>query len=339
MSVTVKDVARVAGVSTATVSRALRGFETVDPAIRQHVQRVAERLNYVASPAAAALSTGRAGSVGVITPFVNRLAFQRMLAGIESVMRGTEMDLLLYCTGDPSDPHPVPPRKRLARRVDGFIVLSLALHSPDVEEISKLNMPVASFGEQGPWGSNVQVDDRAGANTATEHLIEQGHTRIALIHGRDAHDPGVLEHQRYLGFREAMARAGLPVDPSLVIPGDFTIAGGARAMSILLESTERPPTGVFAFSDEMAYGAIRVMRERGLAPGRDIAMIGFDGHETSSLLDLSTISVPFEEIGATTARKLLDEIEGVAVGASGVTVLPTELTVRASTVPHPVTRP
>ncbi|WP_022884388.1 LacI family DNA-binding transcriptional regulator [Glaciibacter superstes] len=330
MNVTVKDVARVAGVSTATVSRALRGFQTVDPVIRAAVQQAAERLNYVGSPAAAALSTGRAGSIGVITPFVNRMAFQRMLSGIETAMRGTDMDLLLYCTGDPSDPHPVPPRKRLARRVEGFIVLSLAMHSPDVEEISKLNMPVASFGEHGPWGASVQLDDRAGAVVATEHLIGLGHTRIALIHGRDAHDPGVLEYQRHLGFNEAMARAGLPVDPTLVLPGDFTIAGGAYAMAQLLDG-DRPPTAVFAFSDEMAYGAIRTMRERGLAPGSDVAVIGFDGHETSSLLDLTTITVPFEEIGATTARKLLEEIEGRSGETADVTVLPTQLTVRSST--------
>ncbi|PZU37832.1 MAG: LacI family transcriptional regulator [Microbacterium sp.] len=330
MSVTVKDVARVAGVSTATVSRALRGFDTVDPAIRQHVQQVADRLNYVASPAAAALSTGRAGSIGVITPFVNRMAFQRMLAGIESAMRGTEMDLLLYCTGDPSDPHPVPPRKRLARRVDGFLVLSLSLHSPDVEEIAKLNMPVVSFGEQGPWGSNVQIDDRASAATATEHLLDLGHTRIGVIYGREAQDPAVLEYQRHLGFHDAMSRSGREADPNLIAPGDFTIAGGSRAMEQLLDA-DAPPSAVFAFSDEMAYGALRVLRDRDLIPGRDVAIIGFDGHETSALLELSTISVPFEEIGAATARRLIAEISGVGMNPAGATVLPTELTVRAST--------
>lgn len=257
------------------------------------------------------------------------MAFQRMLAGIESAMRGTEMDLLLYCTGDPSDPHPVPPRKRLARRVDGFIVLSLALHSPDVEEISKLNMPVTSFGEQGPWGSTVQVDDRAGAALATEHLIGLGHRRIAVIHGRESADPGVLEYQRHLGFTDAMARANLPVDPALVVPGGFTVAGGAAAMSTLLDAAE-PATAVFAFSDEMAYGAMQTIRNRGLDPGRDISIVGFDGHETSELLNLTTISVPFEEIGAMTAQKLLAEIEGIPSQDAGATMLPVELIVRSS---------
>ena len=191
-------------------------------------------------------------------------------------------------------------------------------------------MPVASFGEQGPWGSSVQIDDRAGSVIATEHLISLGHSRIALIHGREAHDPGVLEHQRHLGFNDAMARAGLAVDPAMVLPGAYTIAGGARAMQRLLDAS-KPPTAVFAFSDEMAYGAIRVLRDRGLTPGRDVSVVGFDGHETSALLDLSTISVPFEEIGATTARKLMDEISGLTPDDSGVTVLDTTLTRRSST--------
>ena len=145
MGVTVKDIARVAGVSTATVSRALRGFETVSPQIRDHVLEVARRLDYVGSPAAAALSTGRTGSIGIITPFVDRLAFQRMLTGIERELRDSRTDFLIYCTGDPSDPHPVPPHQRLARRVDGFLVLSLSAQSPDLEKILQLRMPITMF--------------------------------------------------------------------------------------------------------------------------------------------------------------------------------------------------
>lgn len=151
-----------------------------------------------------------------------------------------------------------------------------------------------------------------------------------MIHGREAQDPGVLEYQRHLGYQEAIARAGLSVDPSIVVPGAYTIEGGARAMRELLSSAE-PPTAVFAFSDEMASGALRVMREQKLTPGRDIAIIGFDGHATSALLDLTTISVPFEDIGRITTRRLLDQLDGVTADQSAVTVLPTTLSVRAST--------
>lgn len=307
MGVTVKDIARVAGVSTATVSRALRGFESVAPEIRDHVLEVARRLDYVGSPAAAALSTGRTGSIGIITPFVDRLAFQRMLTGIERELRDTRTDFLIYCTGDPSDPHPVPPHQRLARRVDGFLVLSLSAESPDLEKILQLRMPITMFGSRGPWTSSVQIDDRGGAAIATEHLISRGHRRIAAIYGRDAESAAVLEHDRHLGFCDAMDRAGLERDPRLLVPGEYTMAGGARAMARLLDVDE-PPTAVFAFSDEMAYGAIQAMHAKGLHPGADVALVGYDGHDLSAVLELSTVSVPFEEIGATVARQLLDRV-------------------------------
>ncbi|GAA1969387.1 LacI family DNA-binding transcriptional regulator [Microbacterium deminutum] len=329
MGVTVKDLARVAGVSTATVSRALRGFDSVDPETRQLVLDVAKRLDYVGSPAAAALSTGKAGSIGIITPFVDRLAFLRMLGGIEREMRAANMDLLLYRTGDPSDPHPVPPRKRLARRVDGFLILSVAAESPDLEEILKLGMPVTMFGTTGPGASSVYIDDRAGAAAAMDHLLERGHRRIAVIYGREIDNPIVLEHQRYLGCLDAMRRAGVPVEDRLQVPGHYTMAGGERAMAQLLERDE-PPSAVFAFSDEMAYGAIQAMKNRGVRPGHDIAIIGYDGHEISAALDLSTISVPFELIGATAARELLHEL-GQTSAPRTAKVLPTELIARAST--------
>lgn len=329
MSVTVKDVARVAGVSTATVSRSLRGFESVDPVTRSHVLEVADRLGYVGSPAAAALSTGKAGSVGIITPYVDRWSFGRMLNGIEREMRAANIDLLLYCTGDPSDPHPAPPHKRLARRADGFLILSVAAASPDLEEIFKLRMPVTMIGASAPWTSSVRIDDRAAAMTATEHLIDKGHQRIGLIYGREITNPIVLEHQRFLGYSEAIARAGLELDERIQAPGDFTVAGGERAMRRLLD-VQNPPSAVFAFSDEMAFGAIQELKSRGLRPGVDVAIIGFDGHDMSELMDLSTVKQPLELIGSTAARNLLADLRDPTRERTAV-VLPTELVPRAST--------
>jgi DNA-binding LacI/PurR family transcriptional regulator len=336
VGITVKDLARVAGVSTATVSRALRGFDSVDPETRQHVLDVARRLDYIASPAAAALSTGKAGAIGIITPFVDRLAFLRMLSGIEQEMRAANMDLLLYRTGDPSDPHPVPPHKRLARRVDGFLILSVAAESPDLEGILKLGMPLAMFGGAGPSASSVYVDDRAGAAAAMDHLIERGHRRIGIVYGREINNPIVLEHQRYLGCLDAMNRAELRVDDGLQVAGNYTIAGGKVAMEQLL-ALDEPPTAVFAFSDEMAFGAIQVMKDRNIRPGEDIAIIGYDGHEISGVLDLSTISVPFELAGATAARELLAEL-GNPSHRRTAQVLPTELIARATTLTSELVR-
>jgi LacI family repressor for deo operon, udp, cdd, tsx, nupC, and nupG len=304
-------------------------MESVDPSTRRHVLEVANRLEYVGSPAAAALSTGKAGSIGIITPYVDRWSFGRMLSGIEHEMRAANIDLLLYCTGDPSDPHPVPPHQRLARRADGFLILSVAAESPDLEEIFKLRMPVTMIGASAPWTSSVRIDDRAGAVKATDHLIQRGHERIGVIYGREKANPLVLEYQRHLGYSEAMNRAGLQLDETIQSPGDFTVQGGARAMAELLDA-RTPPTAVFAFSDEMAFGAIQTMKNRGIEPGRDVSIIGFDGHDMAEVLDLSTVSQPLELIGSTAAKNLLADLNDSSRERTAV-VLPTELIPRGST--------
>ncbi len=308
MSVTLKDVAQIAGVSTASASRALRGFETVDPSIRERVVKAAQRLGYVGSHAAAALATGRAGSIAIITPFLDRLAFQRMLSGAHRVLHDAQLDLLVHCTGDPSDPHPVPPHRRLARRVDGFIVLSLTADSPDIADLLPLDVPVAMFGAHAYGTSSVHIDDWGGAAGAIEHLIGGGHRRIGVIYGREVDNPAVLELDRHRGVRDAFRRAGVPLATELLVPGDFTMGGGVRAMNRLLELDE-PPSAVFAFSDEMAYGAMQALRAQGLQAGADVALVGYDGHDLSAALELSTVSVPFEEIGGTVARQVLDRIQ------------------------------
>jgi LacI family repressor for deo operon, udp, cdd, tsx, nupC, and nupG len=328
MGVTVKDIARAAGVSTATVSRALRGFPTVDPATREHVLRTAERLDYVASPAAAALSTGRMSSIGIITPYISRWSFARMLSGIERELRSSDLDLVLYCLGDPSDPHPAPPLQRLRKRVDGFIVMSVSAESPDLEELFNLDVPVSLVGTSAPEVSSVMIDDTAGARTATEHLLSLGHERIGLIFGRENRDPLVLERPRYLGFVEALEHAGIAPNPGLEEAGHFTVDGGAEAMRRLLQADERP-SAVFAMSDEMAFGAIRALHECGLEPGKDVALVGFDGHEMADVFDLSTVRQPLEELGSAGARNIVADLTTPS-RARGRTVLPTELVVRQS---------
>jgi len=329
MSVTVRDVARAAGFSTATVSRALRGFPSVDPLIRAHVIAVARGLDYVGSPAAAALSTGRMNSIAIITPYVARWSFERMLSGVDRVLRTTDMDLLLYRLGDPSDPHPAPAHRRLRHRVDGFLVMSIAAGSPDLEEILRLNMPVTLVGSTREDVASVSIDDRAAARVATGHLLDQGHTKVGLIYGRERTNPLALEHERYLGFVDALRAADVAEHQEREAPGMFTVDGGAAAMRELLALPE-PPTAVFAMSDEMAFGAMRAMRIAGVRPGHDIALIGFDGHELADVLDLSTIAQPLEELGALAVQNILDDI--AQPGRQRLkTVLPTELVVRGST--------
>ena len=309
MAMTIRDIAREAGVSTATVSRALRGLPNVDPVTRERVRQVAERLDYVVSPAASRLASGRAGSIAVITPYIARWYFGRVLSGIEKVLQASDLDLLLSSIGDPSETHRVPPHRKLRRRVDGFLVISLSTDTEGVSEIFEADVP-----------------GRAHRHRARGLLVGRHRRRLRRADGRAAPDqPRARAHRpdlrpaaadavpprgEPLGRlpRRAASTPNLPVEPDLEACGHFTIEGGERAMTTLL-ARPNPPTAVFAMSDEMAFGALRALRAHGLQPGRDVSVVGFDGHEMSEHLDLTTIVQPVEEIGARAAMALLEALD------------------------------
>lgn len=329
MAMTIRDIAREAGVSTATVSRALRGLPNVDPVTREKVRQVAERLDYVVSPAASRLASGRAGSIAVITPYIARWYFARVLSGIEGVLQASELDLLLSSIGDPGETGHVPPHRKLRRRVDGFLVISLPTETEGVSEIFDLDQPVVLIDTDHDGCSSIGIDDVAGARMAVQHLINLGHERIGLISGRPRPTPFRPEDNRFIGYRDTMTEAGLPIDPDLEACGHFTIEGGERAMTTLL-ARANPPTAVFAMSDEMAFGALRSLRAHGLEPGRDVSVVGFDGHEMSEHLDLTTVVQPVEEIGARAARLLLARLDDPTADPKHE-VLALDMVVRGST--------
>ena len=328
MGMTIRDIAREAGVSTATVSRALRGLPNVDPTTRAKVQAVAERLDYVVSPAASRLASGRAGSIAVITPFVARWYFATVLSGVERVLARSDLDLLLFSVGDPSEVHRVPPHKRLRRRVDAFLIIALEAESPDLRELFEVDLPVTLIGSAHEGISSIAIDDVAGARTATQHLVNLGHRRIGIISGRALPAPFAPERDRVDGYLQVLNHAGIGVDSDLMAYGHFTVEGGQTAMTSLL-SVPDPPTAVFAISDEMAFGAMRALRSHGLQPGVDVSIVGFDGHDLSDLLDLTTVVQPVEELGARAARLLLETVADPSRPANAET-LATRLVVRGS---------
>jgi LacI family transcriptional regulator, repressor for deo operon, udp, cdd, tsx, nupC, and nupG len=322
VAMTIRDIAREAGVSTATVSRALRGLPNVDPSTRHHVMKVAERMDYVISPTASRLATGRTKAIAVITPFISRWYFATVLSGAERVFHEADFDLLLFDTGEPSEPHRVPPHRRLRHKADGFMVLSLDPESADVRGLFDLDLPVTTM-----------VDDVAGARMATQHLVDLGHVDIAIISGRVLPSPFTPDADRYDGFLETMARAGITPNPEFITYGSFTVRGGEAAMERLLD-LPRPPTAVFAISDEMAFGAMRALRRRGLTPGRDVSIVGYDGHELADLLDLTTVVQPVEELGVRGAQLMLERLRDPSLPVRQI-IFPIELVARSSTGPPP----
>lgn len=331
MAITIKDVADAAGVSTATVSRALRGLPNVDATTRERIQRIATELDYVISPSASRLASGRTGSIAVITPHIARWYFSTVLSGVESVLQNAGMDLLLMSVSTPDGQHRLPPAPRLRRRVDGVLVIALPPQDPQLADILALGMPTSLIGLTMPSVPSVAIDDVLAGTIATQHLINLGHTRIGVINGAPIVPPYTAENDRYRGYEQAMSGAGLPIDPMLESYGYFTIAGGEQAMTALLTQKD-PPSAVFAMSDEMAFGAMKALRAHGLTPGRDVSLVGVDGHDMAEFLDLTTVVQPVQDLGRIAAEALVLQLRSTSTPSDSIR-LPTQLIVRGSTAP------
>jgi LacI family repressor for deo operon, udp, cdd, tsx, nupC, and nupG len=331
----IEDVARRAGVSIATVSRALRGLPDVAATTRDRVLAAASDLNYVASPFAARLASGRSATVGLVVPFVNRWFFSEVIATVETELRRAGLDLLLYNLGDMEGRARFFDVMPMRKRVDGVLIASLVLEDAEFDALTELNRPVGLLGIERDGLLSAGIDDVAAAREAVDHLITQGHRRIGLI-GGDTDDPMRFTpplHRRD-GYRDALEAVGIALDPQLEQLGYFTVEGGRAAAQRLLDLDD-PPTAVFAESDEMAYGVLREVAQRGLhAPG-DLAVIGFDDQPFADLMDLTTVRQPVAEqaLDVTTRMlALIADAEGDGeLRRSPAVRLPTELVLRAST--------
>ncbi|CAI9416787.1 LacI family DNA-binding transcriptional regulator [Nocardioides sp. T2.26MG-1] len=334
----IKDVAREVEMSTATVSRALRGLPGVSEETRTRVQETARRLGYVPSPSAAGLASGQTRTVAVIVPFVTRWFFAAVVQGAEEVLRERGYDLLLYnLAGDPSARHRVFETNLLTKRVDAVLVLSLKPSEEELQRLRRLGRPVTVVGADLPGWATVRIDDRHAAATAMEHLIDLGHRRIGYVGGATE---GVLDFTaptaRLAGYRDSLLAAGLVSEPGLEANGEFTFAGGMRAGRELLERAD-PPTAIFAASDEMAIGVLRAARELDLQVPDDLSVIGIDDHEMAGFFELTTVAQPVHEQGRVAAQQVLRSLTLPEWEPEQV-LLPTRLVVRSTTAPPPTAR-
>jgi LacI family transcriptional regulator, repressor for deo operon, udp, cdd, tsx, nupC, and nupG len=336
VTASIEDVAQRAGVSISTVSRALRGLPNVAPVTRQRVLAAASELRYSASPHAASLAGGRTRTLAVVMPFISRWSFSQALDGIESVLSASGYDLLVYRVGDPDSRARFVERMPLRKRVDGIIAVYLPLTDSGVDVIENVGVPVVSLGPSSDALPSVGIDDAEGASAAVQHLVNLGHRRIGLIGGENGEELRfAVPRNRREGYRRSLASNGLEVDTALEVPGDFTAAGGAAAMGVLLGRPD-PPTAVFAESDEMAMGAIRTVQSAGLRVPEDISVVGFDDHELAHLFHLTTVAQDIVDQGIVAATLLLDIIEngrgqGREPEEAPRLFMPTRLVIRRST--------
>jgi DNA-binding LacI/PurR family transcriptional regulator len=330
----IDDVARLAGVSTATVSRALRGLPVVTPRTRERVLVAAAQLGYVASPSASRLAGGRSGSVGVVVPRITRWFFATLVDAAEEVLRASGHDVLLFNLGGRhAAAHSLFHGAGLQKRVDALMLASIPRSAADDDALERLGLPVVIVGARRPGCASVRIDDVAAARTATEYLVSLGHRRIGHLAGDSRDEFASSVHtDRRTGYRAALGAAGLTVDPSLDVRVDFTVEGGAGGMAELLRRGE-PPTAVFAACDEVAIGAMRTLREWGLGVPTDVSVIGIDDHDLSGVLGLSTVAQPAATVGRLAASMLLEWLAGGPGVRPLEVVVPTRLVRRETTGP------
>jgi DNA-binding LacI/PurR family transcriptional regulator len=335
------DVARLAGVSKATASRALSGRGYVADATRQRVEAAAAHIGYIASPDAASLVTGRTKNVGVVIPFVNRWFFGEVLEGIERALLAASYDLTLYNLAQGG-----PDRDRvfdffLARkRVDAVIAVGVDLTDREVGVIARRDKPIVALGGTAPGAPRLAIDDRAAALLATEHLLKLGHTRIAHLAGAGAGAAArSVQGLRRTGFLEAMDAAGLtPAGGRRGVEADMSLPGGHAAGLQLLGHPGDRPTAILAASDEVAFGAMRAAERLGIPMPAELSIIGIDGHEYAELFGLTTVEqYPGEQgrLAVDRVMHLLGELPDDAVSPPSDEPLATRLVVRSSTTSAP----
>ena len=333
----IADVARVAGVSKSTVSRALSGSGYVSEETRARVVEAAAELGFVASSNAASLVTGRTKNVGLVIPFVNRWYFGEVLEGIEGALMDAGYDLALYRLRD-SEEH----RRRVfdyflvRKRVDAVISVGIALNSHEVELLQNLRKPIVGVGGAIPGIPTLSVDDDACARLATRHLLGLGHTRIVHLGGSlDRQMDFTVHAKRLEGFLGALADAGLPTE-NAYHPTDFTMEGGySAAMHVLADPLTRP-TGIVAGCDEIAFGAIIAARQLGIAVPSSLSVVGIDGHDHAEMFGLTTLRQEPAAQGARAVelvmQQLLDPLAAVTPQHEVVSV---RLDMRSSTTAPP----
>ncbi|NAZ82462.1 substrate-binding domain-containing protein [Kineococcus sp. R8] len=332
------DVAVRAGVSISTVSRALGGVPGVSEATRVRIRAIADELAYVVSPEASHLARGSTGRVGVVVPAIHLWYFSSVVAGLEAVLRESELDLLLYHVGGPEDRRRFFDRLPARRKVDALVVVALPMTDEQRRRLDELGVALVFAGatsEDHPW---VAIDDAAAAASAVNHLVTLGHERIAMIRTVEP-DGGdwQADRGRLAGFREALQRGGLPERRDFVVTVPWGPDGGARAMDRLLALPD-PPTGVFAYSDEVAIGALRSLRRARVDVPGAVSLVGLDDHPMADLTDLTTVAQFPAEIGRRAAAVVLRtlglpvpaDLDGVGVDGERPG---TTLVVRGTTAP------
>ncbi|PWW00432.1 LacI family transcriptional regulator [Hoeflea marina] len=328
------DVARIAGVSTATVSRALSKPETVAETTRISVLAAAEQTGYRVNHAARNLRRQRTGAIVVLVPNLGNPFFSEILAGIEVMLSRADLNMLVVDTGQAHAKPDLMSEYLHNTRADGIIALDGWLPDSVLASVrdSNASPPIVFACEwtADPSFASVRADNEGGARLAIAHLKALGHSKIGILSGPP---DNVLTMARGTGARDAMLGGGIPVRDDFMFDGDFTLDSGVMAAHAWLDLPDRP-TAVFCASDQMAFGFISELARSGISVPRSVSVVGFDDIDIAGryIPALTTVRQPRAGLGTSAARMLLDRLAAPEGGLpTEHLMLDVELIVRDST--------
>ena len=309
MPVTIKDIARAAGVSHATVSRALNGNAAIPEGTAESIRDLARSMGYVPSAAARGLKTNRSKVLGVIVSRIDNPYFGEVVQGIEDVVKEEGYSIFLASSDQGREQERSVVQAFGEHRVDGAIIGSVSFTPEHLALLKEYHVPIVVLNNQSPeeFTNSISHDDIYGGEEVTRYLLSLGHKRVAYIGNNRA---GRINHDRLTGYRKALAAAGIKPDADLVVnTAGSDIDDGIEGMSMLMKQG-RLPDAVFCFNDLMAIGALKLLQKEGIRVPQQLSLAGFDNIEYSAYTSpaLTTFDQPKRLIGSEAARLLLSLI-------------------------------
>ena len=328
---TIRQIAKLAGVSRSTASRVLNDHPNVSPELRQQVQKVIAETGYQPDPIARSLSSSHSNIIGLVIPLGVRSLFEdpffpRLMQGISQGCNAHGYTLSLFLFHSEEEERKLHHHISRNRLLDGVIVTATRTGDPLIPQLLANQIPFVVHGKhEDPRVSFVEVDNEMGAYSAVSHLVRLGRQRIALITGPS---DSLAAEDRKRGYLRALQERRVRVDESLIARGDFTETSSYEAMQRLLL---HEPDAVFVASDTMALGALRALRMAGKRVPEDVAMVGFDDLPQADTASppLTTVRQPIRRAGALAVEMLIDILENGAADPRRM-ILPTELVIRNS---------
>lgn len=306
---TIRDVARAAGVGLGTVSRVLGNAPHVSEATRHRVREAMDRLGFKPSRAAQGLARGKTDTLGVMVPFFTRHYYLEVLRGIEQAASQNDYSLIVYNIERREQALAHIEFLSKTRRVDGLIVVALSHEVVDEEAHPPLDLPIVCVDTEWPGALTVSVDHEEGMHLAVRHLAGLRHNRIALIDRPQDPISGVIGEARRSGYQRACEEAGVAAPDTYTVVAEYSEEGGYEAAARLLALSE-PPTALACASDLQAIGAIRAAREDDLEVGVYVAITGYHDVDLARYVGLTTVRLPALDMGRSATEMLLTVLAG-----------------------------